>query len=698
MNYYINRELSWLKFNRRVLEQAVSPTVPIFERLKFLAIFSSNLDEFFMIRVGVMHDRVLTGFSIPDDKTNMTAAEQLAAMYDAARLLYTEHDLYYKNLTAELYERGIRQLDIKKLTPSQAKYVKQYFKREILPLLSPQIIDAKHPFPHFENKRLYVVFALKHKESGKLCYGITPVTNILGRILFLDRNGDPGAISYLLIEDVLLKYSGAIFKQYAVTACSVIKVTRNADVEVEDNFSDETIDYRDYVKIIIKRREKLSPVRMEIYSGSYPKDPKMIKYLEERLALNNTQCFNSEAPLDMSYVYQLESELIKTSPRDGVTYGDNLFYKPLSPRPLKNIAPAESITEVVRKRDVLLSYPYYSMTPYLKLLEEAVNDKDAVSIKITLYRLGANSEVIKRLCEASENGLDVTVIVELKARFDETNNILWSKQLEDAGCKVIYGIDSLKVHSKITLITRKIGGDIEHIAHIASGNYNEKTALLYTDLGIMTSDEKICADAVNFFNNMTLGMPFADDYDLLLVSPSTLKPRVIREIRRQAAECGEGNPAYVCMKMNGLTDKDIITELVFASQAGVKIDLIVRGICCLLPGIKGVSDNIRIVSIVGRFLEHSRIAIFGSDEETRRVYIGSADLMTRNTTRRVEIWTPVLDKTIAAELAVMTKAMLADNVKSSILCSNGDYERALTNAPPFDSQIYFYEQAYMQKP
>lgn len=688
MNYYYNRELSWLKFNTRVLEQAAADSVPFFEKLKFVSIFTSNLDEFFMIRVGSMQDRVLIDDDVPDDKTKLTVREQLDAMYQAVRPLCKLHDEYFREVTRTLSENGIEHLDINNLTAERKKVLKQYFKREILPLLSPQIIDTKHPFPHLENKRLYVLLSLKNKGKSKSYYGIIPIPGNLQRLLFFDPDTPNGILSYILIEDILLKYSSTIFKQYTVNSRAVIKITRNADVEVEDNFSDENIDYRDYVKVIIKHREKLAPVRMEVYSGSYAAHHKTVKYFRELAGLSEAQCYISEAPLDLSYVYSLENELKSKLPKK-----NNFLYSPFTPKYPKNITASTSMISTAYERDILLSYPYHSMKPYLKLLEETVNDPDTVSIKITLYRLCSNSKIIRLLCDAAENGHDVTVLVELKARFDETNNINWSKQLEEAGCNVIYGIDSLKVHSKITLITQKINDKIRYITHIATGNYNEKTALLYTDLGIITSDNKICLDAVNFFHNMTLGIPEQDDYSTLLVAPVNLKSKIINEIALETKKALNCEPAYIFMKMNGLTDKDIIDSLAEASEAGVKIDLIIRGVCCLLPGIKDATDNIRVRSIVGRFLEHSRIAVFGAETADRKIFIGSADLMTRNTTRRVEIWMPVLDKTIGNELIKMTEIMLRDSVKSSMMTAEGEYEKVTACDMPLDSQLYFLENA-----
>lgn len=684
MNYFINRELSWLKFNKRVLEQSRAPEVPVFERQKFVSIFTSNLDEFFMVRVGSLRDMALLGDDYTDNKTGMTPLQQLEAIYRDVRPLYALRDNCQSEIEASLRDFGLIRLDIKNLTPPQTKFVKQYFKREILPLVSPQIIDAKHPFPHLENKRLYVMVSLKH--NGKYCCGIIPVSSVFERIIAVPDENHKDGFSYLLVEDVLLKFAGDIFKQFGISGRSVVRITRNADVEVEDNFSDDDVDYRDYVKVIIKRREKLSPVRVETYSGSYSKSDKLGRYLTERAGLAAAQCYFSKTPLDMSYAFRLEEKLPAKTAAKAV-------YTPLYPQNCPDISPLDNVFATAMERDIFLSYPYYSMRPYLKLLEEAADDPDTVSIKITLYRMSNNSEVVSLLCRAAENGHEVTAVVELKARFDENNNIGWSERLEEAGCRVVYGIDSLKVHSKITLITKKSGETISCVAHIATGNYNEKTAKLYTDVGIITSDEKICSDAVDFFQNLTLGIPDGD-YSCLLVAPHSLKSGIIDEIHAEKEKAASGQKAYIRMKMNSLTDKEIIDELVDAAKSGVKIDLIIRGICCLRPGIVGETDNIRVVSIVGRFLEHSRIFIFGDDPSKRRTYFGSADLMTRNTTRRIEIIAPVFDRAIAGKMFEMTELMLADNVKQCVLCSSGEYERAISDSKPLDSQYELYMRAY----
>lgn len=682
-NYYINRELSWLKFNKRVLEQADAKEVPAFEQLRFISIFISNLDEFYMVRAGSLYDRSLLKEEMSDNKTGMTAHEQLERLYEETRPLYALKDATYKRVSDTLDSFGLIHAEMDELSTAQKKYLKQHFKREILPLLSPQIIDTMHPFPHLENKHLYVVAALKYED--KASYGIIPVSNVLRRVIFIPSENGSFTGTYLLVEDLILKYAGEIFKQHKIAARTIIRVTRNADITVEDNFSDDDIDYRDYVNVIIKRREKLTPVRFEASAKNKSKNGKLIKYMLSKLGLSDEQCFFTQAPIDMSYIGELERFILKNTQVD-----KSIFFAPLSQRKNSQLDSVQSITALALREDIFLSYPYDSMKHYLQLLEEAVNDENTLSIKITLYRLSSQSEIIRLLCRAADLGKEVTAVVELKARFDEANNIHWSRRLEEAGCRVIYGIDSLKVHSKITLITRRIDDKISYITHIATGNYNEKTARLYTDVGIITCEDSICKDAVDFFQNMTLGIT-QKKYKSLLVAPDSLKSGIIDEIRAEieAGSTPDYEP-YICMKMNSLTDKEVIDELVHASQCGVKIDLIIRGICCLQPGIPGITDHIRVISIVGRFLEHSRIFIFGKDAG-KRVYIGSADLMTRNTSRRIEIITPIIDKRISERLYEMTKIMLKDNVKANLLCTNGEYEHLLRDSKPLDSQIYFFK-------
>ncbi len=682
---YINRELSWLAFNRRVLEQATAPEVPLFEQLRFVGIFTTNLDEFFMVRAGELTDRALIAGDASDDKTGMTAAEQLRALYASARPLYDYRDRVFAGVEARLSAAGIKRLDLRGMDGAELAPVKKYFKRELLPLLSPYLIDAKHPLPHFENKRMYIAAALK--KDGRSFYGIVPVSDALESVYIADSGG--GGVVYATVIDILLRFASQIFSKYTVSSRCAIRVTRSADIDVDDNFDDdnvgiEGVDYREYVRAKIKSRAKLAPVRVEHYGGGYAKSDKPAVYITERLKTPGELCFRSECPLDASFIRKLEPYATPA-----------MLYPPRVPQPPRSLQcesrtfDSRTVTAVAEERDILLVYPYEQMGPYLRLLREAADDPGTVSIKITLYRLSAGSEVVALLRRAAENGCEVTAVVELKARFDEDNNIGWSKLLEEAGVHVIYGIDRLKVHSKITLITRRRDGKISGVAHIATGNYNENTARVYCDYGIITTNEEICADAAEFFRALTLGVT-QSDYRRLLVAPESLKSGVLAKIGEQAKLADAGRPAYICLKMNGLTDKDIIDALADASRRGVSVDLIIRGVCCLRPAVFGETDNIRVVSIVGRYLEHGRVFIFGAGEPESggcEVYIGSADLMTRNTTRRGEICTPVLDTSIAARLYKITRDQLRDNVKARWLFSNGEYEPLVTADPPFDSQL-----------
>ena len=686
ISFYENRELSWLKFNKRVLMQSQAHEVPFFERMKFIEIFGSNLDEFFMVRVGSMYDRSLLPDDPPDGKTGMTASEQLEKMYAETRPLYALRDNCYRNLTSALASKGVKFIGAGGLKGDIARVARQYFKREVLPYVTPRIIDAKHPLPMLENLKPYLVASIRpKKDGGKSSLGIIPISNAFGSIISL-----PSAegMTFVPVEDLMLRFASDIFKNYDIFGRTIVRVTRNADVTVEDNFADDEVDYRDYVTAIIKRREKMTPVRLETYSASYAGAEKIGRAIVSMIGLNETKYYHSMSVLDLGSVYGLESKLRRH-------FGDDpdLFYSSLSPRDQTDVPEDRTIEETARLNDIFLSFPYYSMKPYLRMLDEAVADPETVSIKISLYRMAANSLVIDALCRAAKKGIEVIAVVELKARFDETNNVNWSRRLEDAGCYIIYGIEALKVHSKLTLITRRGENGIRRIVHVGTGNYNEKTAKLYTDIGIITVDERITGDAELVFENLMNGVP-GDSYEYLLVSPNTLRQTMLREIETEASYGHEG---YICMKMNSLTDKAIIDALAEASSGGVKVDLIVRGICCLLPGIIGVTENIRVVSIVGRFLEHSRLFIFGNGRNVgRRVYLGSADMMTRNTTRRVEVITPVYDKRIADRIFEMTQVMLADNVKRSRLMSNGRYERVITGKEPLDSQEYFYAEAYRE--
>lgn len=667
---YTNRELSWLNFNERVLRQALDHDVPLFERLRFVSIFTSNLDEFYMVRVGSLFDQSLIG-DIRDNKTGMTPREQIDAVNRAVRALYPKRDMAYNKIMGLLSEKWFWQADINALDGGEKRLAMDYFERRLKPLLSPQIIDPKHPFPHIENKTPCIAVRLRLKSTR--CYGIIPLPRFAERIYRV-----PGSRSFLLTEDIIMKFAGLVFGTYKIEERAILRVTRNADIQVDEDIADDA-DFRSVMQEIVKKRARLAPVRLETSA-----DGGVAEYFASQLGLGRDQCFTCSTPLDMGFVSKLAAGVETEDRRE-------IFYAPVHPQWPFALKPGSSMIEQVKKGDVLLSYPYESMKPFTELLHEAAEDPAVVSIKITLYRIGQQSQIVQDLCAAAENGKDVTVVVELRARFDEQNNINWSKFMEESGCKVIYGLDGYKIHSKIMLVTRKNGGRLEYITHVGTGNYNELTARLYADINILTADQTVGEDAAAFFNNITIANPLGK-YRRLLISPSTLKDGIIELISGQTMLAREGRPARVIAKMNSLTDKDLIDALYSASQAGVRISLIIRGICCLRPGIAGYSDNIEVRSIVGRFLEHSRVYCFGAGKRPE-VLISSADLMTRNTERRVEIAVPVADPLLAARVVQMLGVMLKDNVKAMRQSANGSYESVTGGRQKIDSQMYFCAQA-----
>jgi len=664
-NYYINRELSFLKFNKRVLEEARDRTVPIFEGFKFISIFHSNLDEFYMIRVGSLYEKsLLKTESLNDNATGWSPEWQLKAIFRETKNLYKESNLLFTRISDLLKENGIKLCNFEDLNANDRKWLKGYFKREIMPLLSPQIMDTKHPLPHLSNKQIYIILELNYKKKNS--YGIISQNKNISRIVELPASEEHG-YRYMLAEDIIYYYASELFKQHKILSRFLIRVTRNADINAEDSFYEyEGLDdagFRNYMSEILKKRGKLAPVRLEMSSGSKTRLHTVRRYLCERLNINEDQAFVLNAPLDMGFIVDLQDRINLTQ--------SGMIYAKINPKFPAKIDNNKSILKLVEsKHDIFLLHPKHSIQPYLKLLEESIGSPDVFSVKITLYRLGENSRIIDYLCRLAEAGKQVTAVVELNARFDEENNINWSKRLEESGCNVIYGVEGYKVHSKITLITKKHGKNIIYITHLATGNYNEKTAKLYTDAGIITSDNNIGSDAMNFFNSVTTSS-VADEYSCFLVAPLQFKKKIIEFIDEEAKK---GSAGRIRLKMNSLEDREIIDALVSASQSGVRIDMIIRGICCLLPGIAGKTDNIRIISVVGRFLEHSRVFIFG-DGPKSRIYISSADLMTRNTTRRFEIAAPIFDKDIRKELEDMFELYLKDNVKARELKPNGNYEK-----------------------
>ena len=671
----MNRELSWLKFNERVLEEAENNEVPLCERMNFVSIYQSNLDEFFRVRVGSLQDQMLVNKKIRDNKTKMTSEEQIKAILKVVKKLNKRKDAAYKSLMDKVAEYGITLIDFTTAKPEEKKYLEQYFNHEIVPLSSPTIVGKRQPFPFLRNQEIYAVVVLQTR-SGKERIGIIPCTNNMVERL-IELPGGKGR--YILSENIVLHYIGKVFKGYKVIGKSLIRVVRNADIDA-DALYDEDLDYREFMADLMKERKKLSPVRLDM---SREIDGSVVESLCRYLDVSPERVFRSEAPLDLSFVFTIQ---------DHLRMNPELFYERRVPQKSASFRDGESILKQIEEEDKLLSYPYESIRPFLRMLNEAAEDDNVISIKMTLYRLAKQSKIVEALCEAAENGKEVVVLVELRARFDEENNIRWSRMLEKAGCQIIYGLEGFKVHSKLCLITKKGKDGIEYITQIGTGNYNEKTARLYTDLSLMTADEQIGMDAARVFQALTKGET-VEESDHLLVAPKCLQNRIIDMIGEEIEHKKNGEEAYIGLKLNSLTDKKIIDKLVEASQAGVHIDMIIRGISCLIPGVEGQTENIRIISIVGRFLEHSRIYIFGCGER-RKYYISSADFMTRNTVKRVEVAAPVCAPAIKERIQGIFDLMLSDNKKAREEDPEGNYTLVKCEGEPVNSQEALYQEAY----
>lgn len=676
MNCYTNREISWIDFNERVLNEAGNPRVPLAERLTFASIYQSNLDEFFMVRVGTLMVQASSSEEIRENKTGMTSMQQVEAILDKVKKLEVKKALIYENLMKELESYDLNLVNFNRLTDCDARALEDFFDANIAPYLSPIIVGKQQPFPFLANKELNAIVLLRNK-NGKNKMGIVPCTNtIFPRLIAVPSK--PG--TFMLCEELILHFVSKLFENYSVGEKSIIRITRNADIEAKDVL-DEDLDYRNMMEHLVKQRKRMSPIRIEL---SRAINEKAKKELSQILGIQELHMINVETPLDLKFVFELQSRL-----RDR----KELFYRPRTPRNSPFINIKKKIIPQIESSDLLLSYPYESMKPFLNLLQEAAEDKNVVSIKMTLYRVAAKSKIIDSLIEAAENGKEVVVVVELRARFDEENNIEMSHRLEDAGCKIIYGLENFKVHSKLCLITRKVDDALSYITQIGTGNYNEKTSTMYTDLSLMTANQGIGNDAANIFKFLLLGEP-VDKANNLLVAPLCLQNRIIQMIDEQISL---GSDGYVGIKINSLTDKILIDKLIEASRAGVRIQLCVRGICCLVPGVPEFTDNIEVISIVGRFLEHSRIYVFGKDFESQKIYIASADFMTRNTVRRVEVAAPIYDEKIRKRILHIFNTVMKDDEKGKVQCSNGEYvDRNLGswNGEKLNSQELFYEEAY----
>ena len=672
--YTQNRELSWLQFNARVLAEAEDENVPLLERFKFLAIFTSNLDEFFMIRVGSLCDMAAVDKEHTDSKSGLTAKEQLHLIYKAVEPLYARRDAAFSDVDSKLSAIGLRRLTMDSLAPDEQKYIKRYFKDIIAPVLSPQIVDSHHPFPHLEGKVLHIAALLSHKRTERL--GLLPVPASLPPVVFLPETPS----RYILTEDILLAYADHVFEMYDVLEKTVLCVTRNADIQVDDEtFGVEGGDFRKKMEKLLRQRRRMAVVRVEI---NRPISDHFKEHFRSRFEVSDAQIFLSRtAPLKLGYAFSLGEHL----PEKKRAF---LSDAPFTPQQPAMLSAGQSLLKAALQRDILLSYPYESMEPFLQMIREAANDPAVLAIRITIYRLASKAKLVEYLCAAAENGKDVTALIELRARFDEQNNIDWSERMEEAGCKIIYGFEDYKVHSKICLITRRERGAVRHITQVGTGNYNEKTAKQYTDVSLITADERIGQDAGAFFNNMALGN-LSGRYSRLFVAPTSLKNNILALMDEQIAK---GKDGYILLKFNSLTDIDVIAKLREASCAGVTVEMIVRGICCLLPGVPGHTENITVTSIVGRFLEHSRIYVFGRGDE-EKMYISSADLMTRNTERRVEIACPIDDPAVRTRLHDILYAMQHDTVKARVLQPDGTYCKKPAVQDPICAQDLLMQQA-----
>ena len=677
--YTQDRELSWLRFNERVLEEAKDESVPLVERLKFASIFTSNLDEFFMIRVGSLYDMTLVKEEHIDSRTGQTPEQQLQAIFKAVTPLYKQRDKVVEQLESRLRACNICRMSMDEMDTKERKQVENWFQDEVRPILSPQVVDSRHPFPHLSNKTLNVVLRLE--SEGQQFLGLIPVPQSLPPYFTLRERG----LRYILTEDVIAEYAKRLFPAFDVKGKAVASVTRNADISPEDETYEVDEDFRQHMRKIVKKRNRLAPVRLELQGG---RDDRAIDFLCRQLNLSREQVFFSKSPLRMKYVFSLEGQL----PPESKTA---LCYPPYAPKASSFLRPEEKVLPQVLHHDVLLFYPFQSMDPFLHLVREASSDPDVLSIKITIYRLASKAKLAEYLCAAAENGKEVTALMELRARFDEQNNIQWAERMEEAGCTILYGAENIKVHSKVCLITRRDKGKIQYITQVGTGNYNEKTSEQYTDLSFISSDPLMGEDATRVFQALCVG-EVVDSTQSLWVAPNCFEQNVLRYIQEQIDACRAGREGYIFIKVNSLNDMEVMEKLIEASQAGVKVEMVIRGICCLCPGIEGYTDNIRIKSIVGRYLEHSRIFIFGTGDD-RRIFMGSGDLLNRNTRRRVEVFAEVKSAAARQDILHLVEAIRMDNQNSWEMLPDGSYYRATDeHKEPLDSHTYLHE--YFERP
>ena len=677
--HFINRDLSWLQFNERVLEEAENPENPLFERLNFIAIYHSNLSEFLRVRVGSLYDSLLLKKDAVDPRSGMTVKEQIEAINSRINKITPRKNKALLKILSELENYGIYYKSGKQLTKYETRFLERYFVNNVLPLLSPHIIDKHHPFPFLQNNAVYIAVLLKSKNNN-LRLGIIPASGYFERLLFLPSK----YIKFTLIENLIYMFASKVFPKHKVVDKTIFTVTRNADIDADEAFFDHDMSYRDIMEIMVKKRTKLQPIRIDFIRNE---SPELRKMLLKHLNMEENQVHFNDLPVRLDFVSDLKDALTETK------YSE-LFYKKLRPQPPAQLDRSSPLIPQVLEKDVLLSYPYEDIQAFVKLLDEAADNPDVISIKITLYRMAHNSRIVDALIRAAENGKEVTAIVELRARFDEANNIDWSKRLQEAGVSLIYGIEGYKVHSKLMLLTMKSDNGVKFITQVGTGNYNENTSKIYTDLSYITADEDIAINAQDIFKNLGVGS-LVEHSDTLLVSPLTLKNEILRLIDKEIEVAKKGESTKLFFKLNSLSDVDIMNKLIEASDAGVKIDLLIRGICCLKTDDKGPTRNINIYSIVGRFLEHSRIYAFGSGKR-QKLYISSADFMSRNTERRVEVAIPVTDPDAKKRIKHIMKLMLKDNVNMRKQTANGTYAHVKRekDQPKINSQLEQYREAY----
>ncbi|MBS5136968.1 MAG: polyphosphate kinase 1 [Negativibacillus massiliensis] len=681
---FVNRELSWMEFNLRVLSESLNPKIPLMERLKFLSIYFSNLDEFFMVRVGSLHDQSIVEPDKLDDKTGLNAADQIDAILNKANQINPIAQKAWESICLELRNQDIDILDLRHLSKLDEQIVQKYFSEEMRPLLSPQIIDRQHPFPFLKNKESFIVSVLESKDEN-ICLGIVPFSQLPPYFIFNINQRR----KILFTADVLLHFAQKLFGKQKIQEKHVMRVTRNADISVDEGLFDFDIDFRGVMTEMLKKRRRLDVVRLQF--SSQPGE-KLSAFLCKKLKVSPNCILVRSIPLDFSFGFALPSALDPHKDKKQWYYHEA---KPFVPVDFANGDGGGAIN-YLQNHDLLLSFPFHSTKPFVDLLNEAADDPSVLSIKISLYRLANHSKIASALAHAAEKGKEVLCVLELRARFDEQNNINYATMLEEAGCTVIYGLSDYKIHAKLCLITRKVHNQIRYITQVGTGNYNEKTSELYTDLSFISTDQAMGEDATHVFQALCMG-EVVDSTKSLWVAPNCFEPNVIKYIDEQIEACRSGKEGYVFIKVNSLNDMEIMEKLIEASQAGVKIEMVIRGICCLCPGVEGYSDNIRIKSIVGRYLEHSRIFIFGADEDTQRIFMGSGDLLNRNTRRRVEVFTEVKSADARRDIKRLVDAIRMDNQNSWQMLADGSYLKDTSDhAEPLDSHKYLHE--YFEKP